>query len=139
MKIDAGEITAADLTIEQTAPLDDEWPGYRLTMIDPSQILPENLDAPFDIALLSGRVSTVEPIEPDPEFLRLQKLMDAGELSSADLTGEQVRLFSREKHRLAAAAVWLPDPRVDSDEGARQLRDNGAHRFLDDGAPPVTG
>ncbi|MCI4681659.1 IS256 family transposase [Rhodoblastus acidophilus] len=24
---------------------------------------------------------------------------------------------------------------VDSDEGARQLRDNGAHRFLDDGAP----
>lgn len=68
--------------------------------------------APFDMALLFGWLSTVLPSKPDPEFLRLQKLLDAGNLSSADLTPEQVTLFSREKDRVAAAITQFPDPRA---------------------------
>jgi hypothetical protein len=62
--------------------------------------------------------------------------------------GSDLRQFCRpngvgEKAEMsdAAESLWQhvlkksADAAVDSNEGARQLRDNGAHRFLDDAAP----
>jgi hypothetical protein len=67
--------------------------------------------SPFDTALLFGRLSTIESSKPDPEFLRLQKSMDIGALSSANLTAEQVNLFQQERLQTRPPLVMLADPR----------------------------